>query len=223
MPDAHHHRINGWIDEDSVHEISRLVPIDDPARRQQLARQREVAEARRARQAAVRAQKARIAAEKRRAEALALRSTVGDIILPGVLNLPRGAETAPYDGCKKIQKGLIMGGGFMLFTCEKLLPGYPISQQERMYVRYGTEIMKEGWRRKPDSMRKHVKYVRDDGLGCEAHLDIRLFTDRSMNEPQRPASDRKSHRQIVFMAQFYGKPCERYYPVVKALAAGSEL
>ncbi len=142
-----------------------------------------------------------------------------DLILAGILDLKRLPETGPIDGCKKINKGLISSGGFMVFTCEKLLPHQPISKHKKAFKRYSSALLKDGWRRLPESTEGDRTFVRSDGLGCEANLNLRLWKDRSMNEPARPATQRNAHRQIVFMAKFYDEACERYYPIAEALAS----
>lgn len=138
-------------------------------------------------------------------------------ILEGILDVPRLSQTAPIDGCAKVQKGLINNGGFLLFTCEKLRPEFPITQHQSTFLQYQALIRQSGWQAKSRNLNQ-VKYTRTDAFGCEAHLDMTLWKDRSMNEPRRAASDREAHRQILFMARFYGPACERYYSTAQALA-----
>ena len=209
--DSQHFRFDHRIDRDRIETIKLVNPYFDENYEALLL------EAEAARK--IKARQAKIAARKRREAALKRAAAQGNLILAGVVNLKRLEETGPIDGCKKINKGLIMGGGFMLFTCEKLLPNHPISKHETVFKKYSAALLKDKWRKMPESIEGDIKFVRSDGLGCEANLNLRLWTDRSMNEPPRPASERNAHRQIVFMAKFYGKSCERYYPVVEALAA----
>lgn len=140
-------------------------------------------------------------------------------IFDGIANIPRIDSTASIDGCSKTTKGLINNGGFLLFTCEKLLPHLPISEHEASFKNYQSVLASDGWTRKGQEPNK-VKYVRTDNYGCKAHLEVTLWKDRSMNEGRRPAADRDAHRQIVFMAKFYGSACDRYYPLAQAMAAG---
>ena len=138
-------------------------------------------------------------------------------ILQGVLDVPRSVHTAPTDGCAKVQKGLINSGGFLLFTCEKLRPELPISLHETAFRDYQSALRRDGWQSKSNGAEK-AEYKKVDAFGCETHLDMTLWKDRSMNEPKRAATDREAHRQIVFMARFYGPACERHYPTAQALA-----
>ncbi len=139
-------------------------------------------------------------------------------ILEGLVDIPRLSATGPVDGCGKVTKGLINSGGFLVFTCEKLLPYLPISEHEVSFANYQTVLAADGWKRKGGN-HKTAKYVKVDEFGCRTHLEMTLWTDRSMNElPVRPASDREAHRQIVFKAKFYGAACERYYTVAESLA-----
>jgi hypothetical protein len=142
------------------------------------------------------------------------------VVLPGLANIPRHYDTAAYDGCQKVQKGLIMGGGFLVFTCEKLLPGISIKKHRTAFNAYKQTLMDAGWTVRADQKQteKKAMFKRMDMTGCEAELDISLWTDRSMNEPPRDALDRNNHRQIVFMARFYGDACEHYYPIAETLA-----
>jgi len=224
-PDFQHVRYQGRLNPDAIEQIYRVVPFEDPniIRANQLVRQRLAAEAKARAEAekARRAARAQQQAEARRRAALQQTSVAGNTILAGIIDLKRLPETGPIDGCDKVNKGLIMGGGFMLFSCEKLLPHEPISKHETVFRQYNAALLKDGWRKLADSKTKDVNYKRSDGLGCEANLNLKLWTDRSMNQPPRPATDRNAHRQIVFLAKFYGKSCERYYPIVEALAAGN--
>lgn len=139
-------------------------------------------------------------------------------ILEGLVNIPRLDATGPVDGCGKVTKGLINSGGFLVFTCEKLLPYLPISEHAVSFSNYQTVLAADGWTRRGGNQ-KSVKYVKVDEFGCRTHLEMTLWTDRSMNElPARPATDRDAHRQIVFKAKFSGSACERYYAVAEAMA-----
>ena len=140
-------------------------------------------------------------------------------ILSGVADIPRISSTAPLDGCAKVQKGLINNGGFLLFTCEKLLPHLPISEHKTSFDEYKSILKANGWRTKSLGSEK-AEFRRTDAFGCETHLDMTLWKDRSMNEPRRPASDRNAHRQIVFMARFYGSACDIHYAQAQSLARG---
>lgn len=137
-------------------------------------------------------------------------------ILQGVLDLPRADETGPIDGCANIQTGLTIGGGFMLFTCEKLLPYHPISAHEPVAQRYQSQLKQMGWTQAA-KMDDGFKFTKRDEFGCTANLSVRVWKDRSMNEAPRPKTARKSHRQIVFTANYNGAACERYYPMVRAM------
>jgi len=140
-------------------------------------------------------------------------------IFEGIADIPRLSETGPVDGCSKTTKGLINSGGFLLFTCEKLLPLHPISEHETSFANYQGILKQNGWTRKGGD-RKNAKFVRTDSTGCETQLEMTLWTDRSMNEfPARPASDRDAHRQIVFKAKFFGTACDHYYPLAQAMAS----
>jgi len=140
-------------------------------------------------------------------------------ILEGLADIPRLAETAPLDGCAKVTKGLIHSGGFLVFTCEKLLPYLPISEHEVSFNQYQTLLAANGWR-KTGQVGNAAKFRKTDDTGCETRLEVTLWTDRSMNEfPARPAHERDSHRQIVFKAKYLGAACERYYARAETLAA----
>ncbi|NNE58205.1 MAG: hypothetical protein HKN36_08875 [Hellea sp.] len=208
-----HYRYGQMVDYDQVRQVRLLNPTTDLMVKQR-------AEIRGAiRQRKIREQRARVAAERRRQAALERAARTGDIIMAGLLSLPREPATGAFDGCAKVQKGLIMGGGFMVFTCEKLKPGLPIAQHKQTFLRYKDALMKDGWRYLPESKNHELVFARNDGFGCNSELQLKLWTDRSMNESFRPASDRNAHRQIVFMAKFYGPRCERYFPIAEALAA----
>ncbi len=139
------------------------------------------------------------------------------LILEGIADIPRLQATGPVDGCAKVQKGLINNGGFLLFTCEKLLPYMPITEHASTFDDYKYVLKQAGWRPKSDDDAK-AQFTKTDAFGCEAHLDMTLWTDRSMNEPRRSAADRDAHRQIVFMAKFFGSNCNIHYPTAQALA-----
>ena len=146
-----------------------------------------------------------------------------NIILSGVLDLPRQVETAPVDGCSKPQKGLKMDGGFLLIACEKLLPYHPIAKQESVANLYVNDIIKSGWEMDKTKQEKNKrKFVRNDGLGCTSELTMMVWKDRSMNEPSRPDMNRNDHRQIVFVTEFAGSGhCDHHYDTVKALTSRS--
>jgi len=142
-------------------------------------------------------------------------------IFEGIADIPRLDATGPVDGCTKVTKGLINNGGFLLFTCEKLLPYFPISEHEVSFANYQAVLKAEGWRQTGGTDNK-AKFTRTDAYGCQTHLEVTLWTDRSMNEyPARPAFDRDAHRQIVFTAKFYGDACDHYYVLADAMAASS--
>lgn len=210
--DAHHFRYDNRLDLHGVGSVTLVDPYQDKVTRDipGLAERRKQ-----------RIEKARIAARKRREAALRRAAAAGNIVLAGILDLKRQPQTAPIDGCQKVQKGLIMQGGFMLFTCEKLMPHIPISEHRPTFLRYRQSLLLDGWRQTPESDDTDIQFVRSDGFGCDAELTLRLWTDRSMNEPRRAASDRNAHRQIVFLTKFFGKACDRYYPIAEALAAKS--
>jgi len=142
-------------------------------------------------------------------------------ILQGLVDIPRLSSTAPVDGCAKITKGLINNGGFLVFTCEKLLPYMPISEHAKSFKQYQSVLISQGWTLETQNA-KSVKFVKADHYGCRTRLEMNLWTDRSMNElPVRPASDRDAHRQILFKAKFHGDACERYYALAESLALSS--
>lgn len=139
-------------------------------------------------------------------------------ILEGLVDIPRLAATGPVDGCAKVNKGLVNTGGFLVFTCEKLLPYLPISEHAASFDNYQNILIATGWKLQSGKA-KSAKFIRTDSFGCKTRLEISLWTDRSMNEiPKRPSSDREAHRQIVFKAKFSGDACERYYTVANSLA-----
>ena len=136
-------------------------------------------------------------------------------ILAGVLDLPRLNETGPEDGCSRVQTGLTIGGGFMLFTCEKLLPYLPITEQETAARRYYSALKEMGWQQQA-AMEDGFKFTKYDDYGCKATLSVRVWKDRAMNETIL-SKRRDAYRQIVFTANYNGAACERYYPVVQAM------
>jgi len=146
-------------------------------------------------------------------------SNAGDgQILEGLVDIPRLAATAPIDGCAKVSKGLIHSGGFLVFTCEKLLPYHPISKHEASFREYQTILASNGWR-KTGQAGNAAKFRKTDNIGCETRLEVTLWTDRSMNEfPVRPASDRDAHRQIVFKAWFRGDACDVHYETAELIS-----
>jgi len=136
-------------------------------------------------------------------------------ILSGIIDLPRQAETAAIDGCAKVQTGLTIGGGFMLFTCEKLRPYYPISEQEAVAKRYEQSLQNMGWSySKP--LKDGTEFTKRDAFGCTANLSIRVWKDRAINETVLRKT-RDAYRQIVFTANYSGAACEHYYPTVQAM------
>ena len=141
-------------------------------------------------------------------------------ILLGLLNLPRQVEAGPVDGCKRPQKGLTLGGGFLLIACEKLLPDYPIDLQDKVAEKYSADLLEMGWDIDVSDPQKNVKrFVRRDDLGCTSNLSMMVWKDRSMNEVRLPNTGRNDHRQIVFITKFEGQNrCEHYYDTVKKLA-----
>ncbi len=142
-------------------------------------------------------------------------------VLDGLLDLPRHEKTAPIDGCAKINKGLVMGGGFMLFTCEKLLPYYPIADHVSAYRDYQSMLHDAGWTptQSKEAGPNKKSFKRTDALGCETNMDIELWTDRSMGESMMDIGNRDNHRQIVFKAWFRGAACERHYTTAQLLAS----
>lgn len=145
-----------------------------------------------------------------------------NLILGGILDLPRQAETAPIDGCARVQKGLKMDGGFLLIACEKLLPYHPVEQQEVAANAYVEDILKLGWTvdSSGEESRK-MKFTRRDDLGCRSRLSMMVWKDRSMNEPRRADMTRNDYRQIVFVTEFDGEgKCDHHYDTVKAIAEG---
>ena len=154
---------------------------------------------------------------------LATAQSADNIVLSGVLDLPRQIETAPIDGCAKPQKGLKMDRGFLLIACEKLLPYHPISKHDSVADLYVDDLIKAGWTvdvAKQEANKK--KFVRNDALGCRSKLSMMVWKDRSMNEPRRPDMTRNDYRQIVFVTEFEGEGrCDHHYDTVKYLAAGN--
>ena len=142
-----------------------------------------------------------------------------NIVLSGVLDLPRQIETAPVDGCATPQKGLRLDGGFLLIACEKLLPYHPISKHDIIADNYADDLIKAGWTVDVSAPDKgETKFVRNDGLGCRSELSMMVWKDRSMNEPRRPDMTRDDYRQIVFITEFDGEGrCDHHYDRVKAL------
>lgn len=210
-----HFRIHGRVDVNGARSEQLLNPYFDAADGPRA----KVRETWRARRSAERAEK------QRRAEALRQRQIQiarenGGLILSGILDLPRQRETGPIDGCAKIYKGLTSGDGFMIFTCEKLLPEYPIKTHYTAMKGYRTELRKAGWTRVADASdtKDQLSYAKIDKLGCRQELRVSLWADRSMNEGQAAGSQREAYRQILFLSRFSGKACQAYYPVVEALA-----
>jgi len=141
-------------------------------------------------------------------------------ILGGLINISRSAKTAPIDGCAKTQTGLINTGGFTAFTCEKLLPNLPIEAQQTAYEEYQDAFLEAGWdvHLTQETSDTHSAFKRADEHGCETHVALKLWKDRSMNETPRDKTDREAYRQIVFKADFNGQACQRHYPAVLALS-----
>ncbi len=141
-------------------------------------------------------------------------------ILEGLVDLPRLDATAPIDGCSKITKGLLHSGGFLVFTCEKLLPYFEISEHKTAFENYKSKFVSQGWKpvRSEDPAPHKVSYARIDMSGCRVIVDLELWQDRSMNESMMDLGDRNNHRQIVFKAWFKGKACDLHYPTAKRLA-----
>lgn len=140
-------------------------------------------------------------------------------ILSGLIDLPRHEKTGPVDGCSKVNKGHVMGGGFMMFTCEKLLPYYPIRDHRAAFNDYQIKFKNKGWSAaKSDEPAPNKKsFKRMDDFGCETTVDMELWTDRSMNETMMDNSLRNNHRQIVFKAWFRGDKCEVHYETAELL------
>ncbi|GEM_PF-6839992 len=169
----------------------------------------------------------RIFAEQAWAETASMKTRVvksasasAGVILKGILDLPRLPETGPIDGCGMIQKGLTNGGGFMVFTCEKLLPYYPIDQHNIAAGRYHDSLISAGWNIKGNRSKTEntTEFVNLDRYGCERSVKMMVWTDRAMNETPMPNARREAFRQIVFLTQFKGAACEPYYETVKSLA-----
>lgn len=141
-------------------------------------------------------------------------------ILQGLVDLPRLEATAPIDGCAKITKGLIHSGGFLVFTCEKLLPYFEISEHKVAFENYKSNFLSQGWKltHSKDPAPNKVSYTRTDLSGCRVVVDLELWKDRSMNESMMDVGDRNNHRQIVFKAWFKGKACDPHYPTAQRLA-----
>ena len=151
---------------------------------------------------------------------IATAQSADNIVLSGVLDLPRQIETAPIDGCAKPQKGLKMDGGFLLIACEKLLPYHPISKHDSVADLYVDDLLKAGWTVDVSGEEANKKkFVRQDALGCGSKLSMMVWKDRSMNEVRRPDMTRNDYRQIVFVTEFEGEGrCDHHYDTVKALA-----
>ena len=216
IPDAQHYRIHGMIDVNSARSERLLIPYFNPddAKRHE---ERLAWFKRRKREEINKRRKAE--AYRHRQQQLA--KAGGGLILAGILDLPRLRETGPVDGCAKVNKGLLNDGGFMVFTCEKLLAQYPIKHQYVAMDRYKGELLKAGWRhaKAEDSRADNQSFRRRDSYGCNQTLRLTLWSDRAMNEPPAPVHARDKFRQIVFLTRFNGSACERYYPIVQALAA----
>ena len=209
--DSHHDRFQGRLDLDRIAPIRFVRPVYDDTYQfityeAELKRRRE-------------AERKRRVIERRRQATLKRMAAKGNLVMAGILSLKRLPETGPIDGCEKTQKGLIMQGGFMIFTCEKLLPDQPINRHEPAFQNYGRALLTDGWRKLPESTKIEMIFTRNDGFGCKPELSLRLWTDRSMNEPSKPADTREAHRQIVFTTKFRGQACDRYYPIAEALTA----
>ena len=133
-------------------------------------------------------------------------------ILPGVVDLPRSAETGAIDGCTKVHKGLTIAGGFMFFTCEKLLPGVAVSRQVEIATEYEQSLELRGWTKSWNAKKKQNEFVQHDDFGCKMTVSVRPWTDRSMNEGRHRKGDREAFRQIVFQTNFAkGDACEPTY------------
>ena len=146
-----------------------------------------------------------------------------NIILPGVLDLPRQIETAQVDGCTKPHKGHRLDGGFLLIACEKLLPPHPIDKHDSVADHYADDLIKAGWTfdvEDPEGEQEadEIKFVRNDASGCRIELSMMVWKDRSMNERRRADMTRDDYRQIVFITEFEGEGrCDHHYDTVKAL------
>lgn len=153
--------------------------------------------------------------------ALPQTATAQGAVMEGLVDLPRNEKTAQIDGCTKTVKGLVMGGGFMLFTCEKLLPFYPISDHSVAYNDYKKTFAGSGWESVPSAEpgKNKVSFAQTDAQGCKKVVDMELWADRSMNEPGIDRTKRDNHRQIVFKAWFRGKACDSYYDLAEILAS----
>lgn len=148
-------------------------------------------------------------------------AVAGDnLILAGVLDLPRATETAPIDGCRKLQKGLTIGGGFLFFSCEKLRPEFNISHQQRIADHYKKSVLARGWKRSFDwGSDNPEQFIKTDIYGCETALKIMVWDDRVINETVTDRTDRNAFRQIVFLTSFEGKACEPKYQYIKSVIA----
>ena len=131
-------------------------------------------------------------------------------VLAGILDLPRVGETGAIDGCRKVHRGLTMGGGFLFFTCEKLRPGVALARQAEIAGEYQSMLESRGWVRAYNARKKHDEFTRFDANGCKMTVSVRPWTDRSLNEPR--ARSREGFRQIVFMTHFAkGDACKPAY------------
>jgi len=144
---------------------------------------------------------------------------VENVIFPGLLDLTRHEYTGPIDGCASMNKGLVMGGGFMLFTCEKLLPYIEITEHKNTYDAYKNLLLSSGWSETPsqEPAKNKLSFKRKDYLECEVVLDMELWVDRSMNETILDEGDRNNFRQIVFKAWFRGDDCEAHYETTELM------
>lgn len=108
----------------------------------------------------------------------------------------------------------------MVFTCEKLLPYYDISEHAPTFRDYKKSFKENGWTsvKSDEPAPKKFSYAKTDPFGCEVVVDIQLWEDRSMNEPGITASDRNAHRQIVFKAWMRDDACKVHYDTVVQLA-----
>lgn len=144
-------------------------------------------------------------------------------ILEGIIDLPRLKTTGPIDGCSTVQEGIMKSGGFLLFTCEKLRYGQPIEEQEKAFDHYQDVLAERGWEARPLKNKSKVEkayFVRAEDDGCETHLELALWKDRTLNERGHDKANRKAFRQIMFMARFPHEACKRYYPHVQAHVRG---